>query len=290
MLIRRREFNMGKTKGVPATKPANILKAEELGAQKGALVKTDDEYAAEEAQEGEKYEKWRSKHWASFLRDYRHDAQVIVGYPAKVRHAKAGLLGLNMKVTRDKWSVAQRKLYDVFCANHVSPLVMFIKLALGDKTAATEEGKNGIGCDRVIELLEMQGKTLPQKISEGRLLLGRPVKGKGAQTPTAAASAKAAADAVIQSAETTLKTASGNPIDLSKKPPIEAVTIMCQSTLNLAQCAIVAQVVATRFTKSEKLEEQILGQSIMLALKVFYKIEEEEDETNEQKPAAAAAG
>lgn len=155
----------------------------------GAVIPTLQQYADIEAQKGHEFDMWRCPHWARVIGDYKHDAPELAKYPSLVRHAKAKLMGLDMSIVRSKWSDSQRKLYDNFCNNQVSPLSMFIQLALGDSKT------KGIGCDAVVAFLNKPG-TLPAKVADARILLGRPkrergTKGAGNHGEAATAAAKA---------------------------------------------------------------------------------------------------
>lgn len=262
-------------KGLPADKSENLKKAIVMSKESQTLVSSLQEEALIEAQQGQEYETFRAKHWAKVMRNWQHDAPELAKYPQMVRHAKAKLLGLDMSKKPTQWEPYQKKLYTVYCANHISPLVMFIDLALG-------KGKDqpGIGCDKVINLLESAG-TLPQKISQGRLLLAKPVRQRGTKTQN---------ETTVDKAEKEVKalSASGTPLQLDKKRPIEAAIMVITASLTSAECVIVAQSVCKRLLASKDANEKILGEKIKNDLDAYFKAED--GEASEQTQLSDVVG
>lgn len=199
----------GKDK-VAANLPAPIITAIEAGARQGALVPTIEQYADTECNIIDTATVTRCNHWVTVFGAYKHSIPDLERYPQAVRHAYAAKLGLNMKVRRAEWTHGQRKLYESFCANQVSPLVLMLKLAIGTKD------EKGEGIDKVIGFLKGEG-SLPAKITQARAMLGKPVKPRGTKNTGNHGEASTAASKASDGAQ------KWDMTDLRTKQPIEVV-------------------------------------------------------------------
>lgn len=206
-----------------------------------AVLPRLEEYAEREAHIIDRATNERKTIWIEVIRGYSNDVPQLEKYPAMVRHAYAKMLGLNMSVSRKEWEPAQRKLYDSFCANQVSPLALIITL-VGTK-----------GAQPALQLLEGKG-TIPAKVQQARIMLGRPVKTRqakveGGQTEsTDMASQKVS----MQQAEIAAKE--------QKKEPYEIAINLINTGTPTAHLPKVIQACAAKLKGSADPLDKLLGQ------------------------------
>lgn len=223
-----------------------------------AVLPKLEEYAEREAGIIDKATAERRVIWVEVISGYAHDFPELSKYPQKVRHAYARKLGLNMSTKRANWEPAQRKLYDSFCANQVSPLALMIELV----------GNKGAGV--ALELLKGAGK-LPEKVQQAKLMLGRPVKTRTAKQQNAAdkkgdGEAQTSVAAVTQRAEE------------MKKPVVEIVASIISGVIPTAQLPKVVQACAAKLKGSADPLDRLLSEWLERDLTEYAKKADSDDD------------
>ena len=269
------KHNQGK--GVAAQIPATVHAAIQAGAIQGALVPTIEQYAEVEANLIDNAIRSRQTHWVEVFTSYATDIPMLEKYPSAVRHAYARKLGLNMKVSRKDWADAQRKLYDSFCANQVSPLSLMLSVAVGTKE------RKGEGIEKVIDLLKGPG-TLPAKVTQARIMLGKPVKVRGPKDKGNHGEGATAAEGATKGE------VKWDMTDLRKKTPVEVVCSLAP-TFKIAEIITTIQACVAKLKTSSDPLEKLLGVRLAEAVKEYDEknAEPEELEEPEHEPVAEQA-
>lgn len=261
-----------------ANKNVAIHAAIQAGAKEGEVVPTIDELAEREAAIIDNATAERKSIWLTVFKVYGADMPILESYPQKVRHAYAKRLGLNLSVTRSKWEASERKLYDSFVANQVSPLTLMVNLA---KTT---------NAHRVVVLLEGPGK-LPEKVTQARIELGLPPRTRGTKnvndnhgTAAAASNGNNFSGAVTAAERKTSD--KWDLTDLKKKRAVEACVLLISSNaMTSTDCVTIIQAATRRLETSGDAFEKILGQMCKAGLEVFDANINREDGNEEQDAA-----
>lgn len=222
----------------------------QAGANKGVLVPTIPEFAAQEALMIQESTATRISHWLKVIPAYADDIDSLMRYPAEVKKAWAKLMGFDLSKHRSKWVTAtgakdtsKIKAYDAFVANQVSGLSLICELVKEKGQVHAVALLSGIG-------------TLPQKLTEARIMLGRPLKARGT---------KSTGNHGVPSGKSWQDTMT----DLKNKRPVEVAIILVASYLTSTDCMTLLKGIEARLSKSEDSDEKIAGQMVKAALEEF---------------------